>query len=146
MTTFVTVIVVVVLGVVIGGVVVDGEQDGRKGSSIVASVSPAVGTAGYWVVWEDERTGGHGESPEYDTIGEAVEWARARADLVFVRLGAKSPRFFSAGSRYDPGDDPQHPLPVWPPEADELKRLLADNVPPTWDQRQRTFASEEGEP
>jgi hypothetical protein len=58
--------------------------------------------------------GAVGEEAEFDTVGEALEWSRERADLVLVRMGPSDREMYSAGdARAFRGED--DPFPEWPP-------------------------------
>jgi hypothetical protein len=54
--------------------------------------------------------------PEWDDPNAAVEWGRARATVVIVRIGEV---------HYSAGDElalvEEGPLPEWPPPADAIK-------------------------
>jgi hypothetical protein len=67
-------------------------------------------------------TGGTAEIDEesgFDTVDDAIAWARERADIVLVRLGADAEAVYSAGRR--PArwstDDSSWPFPPWPPKS-----------------------------
>lgn len=81
-------------------------------------------------LWADAQDN-HEESPEFETVDEAIDWARQHASTVHVVLGFSQPQVFSAGERYDAGEDPvDDPLPQWPPAPEIRARLLADQEVP----------------
>ena len=50
---------------------------------------------------------------------------------MIVMLGFANPVFFSAGERYEPGEEPtRDPLPIWPPPQRLLEDLLSDRYVP----------------
>ena len=99
----------------------------------VASVGRDPVTLGYVANWSDEEDR-HEDGGEFETVEDAIEWARARAPVVFVMLGFQRPVFFSAGERYEPGEEPDTaPLPRWPPSRELLNDLLADRYVQTVD-------------
>jgi hypothetical protein len=92
----------------------------------LASVGRDPVTLDFMANWSDEEDR-HEDGGSFETIEGAIEWARARAPVVIVVLGFASPVVFSAGERYEPGEDPtRDPLPTWPPPQKLLKRLLDD--------------------
>jgi hypothetical protein len=98
-----------------------------------ASVGRDPVTLRYVANWSDEEDR-HEGGGEFETVEDAVEWARARAPLVLVTLGFANPVSFSAGERYEPGEDPEtDPLPTWPPSREFLNDLLADRYVQTVD-------------
>jgi hypothetical protein len=100
----------------------------------IASVARDPVTLTFVANWSDEEDR-HEEAPEFDSIDDAIQWARVRAPVVIVVLGFSRPVVFSAGDRYEAGEDPESdPLPEWPPSQELLSTLLADtDVPmPDW--------------
>lgn len=96
-------------------------------------------------LWADEKDN-HEESPEFETVDEAVAWARAHASTVHVVLGFARPQVFSAGERYDAGEDPiNDPLPQWPPPPEVREQLLADQYVPTRDWSSAEVIEEEAD-
>jgi hypothetical protein len=59
--------------------------------------------------YEEGRPGPDGEW--WSSVDEAIEWARARTDVVLVRVGDIH---YSAGA-LRAEDDADDPLPLWPP-------------------------------
>ena len=61
------------------------------------------------------------ERQQFDGADEAIEWARARAPLVLVRLGPSEEECYSAGERHATRELPEEggtdlrPYPIWPP-------------------------------
>ena len=96
----------------------------------VASVGREPTTLRFVANWSDEEDR-HEDGGEFEAIEDAIAWARARAPIVSVMLGFSEPVVFSAGERYEPGEEPgTDPLPTWPPPPELLERLLADQHVP----------------
>jgi len=68
-------------------------------------------TARFWVSWQTET--GPLEDDEVVGAEAAIAWGRQRADAVLIRLGHTSGTYFSAGAV--PAEDPERPIPLWPP-------------------------------
>ena len=65
-------------------------------------------------------TGGTGdidEEADFDTVGEAIAWARERSDIILVRLASDPEGTYSAGTRAATWfiDGTGWPFPPWPP-------------------------------
>jgi hypothetical protein len=60
----------------------------------------------------------------WDTVEEAIVWARERASIVLVRIGNTH---YSAGATRAE-DDENEPLPVWPPEQWDTEAPAASRV------------------
>jgi len=58
------------------------------------------------------------EEVEFDTVDEAIAWARDRARIVLVRLGTTDETCYSAGTTRarESLDGVGPPLPEWPPD------------------------------
>ena len=83
--------------------------------------------------WSDEADNNE-DGGEFESIDDAIAWARERAPKVIVVLGFTRPLIFSAGEVYEPGEEPDRdPLPQWPPSAELLSELLADTDIPRSD-------------
>jgi hypothetical protein len=63
---------------------------------------------GHWESLEPPRLLESG--PGWASADAAIEWGRARADIVLIRIGMPG-RYYSAGQRQPRGE----PLPEWPP-------------------------------
>ena len=78
---------------------------------------------GYWEAGDyrgGDDEGPHGVleyGPEWDDPDAAVEWGRARANVVIVRIGEVH---YSAGDELAL-DEEDAPLPEWPPPAEIAK-------------------------
>ena len=76
------------------------------------------------LAFHDPRDGRNSEERGFDEVQEAVEWGRARARLVLVRLGPSDQEMYSAGEAraYRGRNDP---FPEWPPPGgDDVSRLV----------------------
>jgi hypothetical protein len=97
----------------------------------IASVARDPVTLRFDANWSDQDDR-HEQGPEFESVSDAIQWARERAPVVIVVLGFTRPVVFSAGDRYEAGEDPESdPLPEWPPSEESLSRLLADTDVPT---------------
>jgi hypothetical protein len=58
------------------------------------------------------------ETARFDSVGDAIEWGRAHAKIVFVRLGSADDSFYSAGvvRAYEHLDGSGRAYPDWPPD------------------------------
>lgn len=58
--------------------------------------------------WEDGGT--------FEGAEAAIEWGRARAPIVMIRLGGRGDTYFSAGDLHAEDEDGST-FPLWPPEV-----------------------------
>jgi hypothetical protein len=71
----------------------------------------------FWVSWQDDD-----RALEDDAVrgaDAAIEWGRKRSRVVMIRLGHSAGTYFSAGDERPAveRDDPNWPVPAWPPEG-----------------------------
>jgi hypothetical protein len=76
-----------------------------------AMIDPETGL--FWASWQDPDRAL--EDIELVGADAAIEWGRARANTVIIRLGHQRNDFYSAG--VSPAEGEEGPLPTWPPKA-----------------------------
>ena len=79
-------------------------------------IDPA--TARFRASWQDEDGPLELDDVECDGAEAAIEWGRARSEIVWIRLGNRGATYFSAGATNpEDDDDDDEPTPVWPPSG-----------------------------
>lgn len=78
-------------------------------------VDPAV--AEFWASWQDNNEGVGLEDVDITGADAAIAWGRARAEIVWIRLGHTHETYFSAGDKHPADDAPDEYVPHWPPQV-----------------------------
>ena len=101
-------------------------------------VDPATGR--FEASWQAEGETDVLEEVETDGAEAAIEWGRARAEFVYIRLGNRGDTYFYAGA-IPPQDEDDEPIPAWPPLGPPPGGWWAPPVRPTLEEAEAVAAA-----